>query len=370
MYLRFEKGNTREFSFLFTYSGALYNKVIEIPEVRWDAYKKLWFIPRRKDLLLLLVNKLGPIQIVVSLWSDPRIREWLLDNSIDFKVGIGQTVSPDQVSLHAEEELRLRGYGLQTRKVYLGHIRRFLDAQNTPYDLLNTYDIRHYLLNLLDHRDLSSSYINQAVSSIKFLFVHVFRKRDSAVDVPRPRKERKLPSVLSQSEIKKILWSIENLKHRVLLLLIYSSGLRVGEVVRLKVFDVDKERMMLMIKQGKGKKDRYTILSEVALEELNLYEQVFKPSNWLFPGQGKSKHLTERSIQKVFEQACFKVGLRKRVSIHTLRHSFATHLLEGGTDLRYIQELLGHRSPKTTEIYTHVSQKSIRNIKSPLDRMN
>ncbi len=142
-----------------------------------------------------------------------------------------------------------------------------------------------------------------------------------------------------------------------------------GEVVRLKVEDIDKERKLIHVRQGKGRNDRYTILSEAALQVVDIYCQKYRPSDWLFPGADPDRHVTERSVQHIFEQAREKVGIKKDVSVHSLRHSFATHLLEGGTDLRYIQELLGHKSSKTTEIYTHVSERDIRRIQSPLDRL-
>ena len=152
-------------------------------------------------------------------------------------------------------------------------------------------------------------------------------------------------------------------------ILIYSAGLRVGEVVKLKADHIDSERMLIHIVQGKGRKDRYTVLSQIALSQLRKYFMLYKPEIWLFPGQDNKKHITERTVEKVFKNACKIAKIKKEVSVHSLRHSFATHLLEGGTDLRYIQELLGHTSSKTTEIYTHVTEKSLRNISSPLDKM-
>ena len=152
-------------------------------------------------------------------------------------------------------------------------------------------------------------------------------------------------------------------------MLIYSAGLRVGEVVRLKPEDIDSERNLIHIRQAKGNKDRYTILSQTALTALNLYLELYRPEKWLFPGAQPGSHLTERSVQKFFDIARDRAGITKDVSVHTLRHSFATHLLEAGTDLRYIQELLGHQSSKTTEIYTHVSKRDIGRIQSPLDRL-
>jgi site-specific recombinase XerD len=151
---------------------------------------------------------------------------------------------------------------------------------------------------------------------------------------------------------------------------IYSSGLRVSEVVRLRIKDIDSRRMTIGVKQAKGRKDRITILSNTGLDVLRSYVKKYRPEEWLFPGQDESKHLAERTVQRIFENACKTAKINKDVSVHSLRHSFATHLLEGGTDLRYIQELLGHSSSKTTEIYTHVSTKSIGKIQSPLDRLN
>lgn len=153
--------------------------------------------------------------------------------------------------------------------------------------------------------------------------------------------------------------------------MVYSAGLRVGEVVRLKINDIDSKRMLIHVVQGKGSKDRYTILPQLCLEQLRTYAKKYHPETWLFPGPTSGSHLTERTVQKVFENACIKAGISKDASVHTLRHSFATHLLEGGTDLRYIQELLGHSSSKTTEIYyDHVTEKSIMKIQSPLDRID
>ncbi|MFA4839248.1 MAG: tyrosine-type recombinase/integrase [Candidatus Neomarinimicrobiota bacterium] len=187
--------------------------------------------------------------------------------------------------------------------------------------------------------------------------------------LPRPKKEKQLPVVLSQEEVVNIIDSVDNLKHKTLLMLIYSAGLRVGEAVRLKIEDVDSKRKLIYLKSAKGKKDRYTLLSDVALDNLRRYYLVYRPQEYLFEGAEGRKYLSERSIQHVFERAVKNAGIRKDISVHTLRHSFATHLLESGTDLRYIQELLGHTSSKTTEIYTHVSQKSLGRIRSPLDQI-
>ncbi|MCL0077220.1 tyrosine-type recombinase/integrase [Dehalococcoidia bacterium] len=178
-----------------------------------------------------------------------------------------------------------------------------------------------------------------------------------------------MPDILSRQEVLRLLEAVQNPKHRAIMLLTYSSGLRLGEVVRLKIEDIDSARRLIHLRQAKGRKDRYTVLSQVALDALRAYFKQYHPDQWLFPGAQPGRHLHERTVQKVFEQAREMAGIRKNVSVHTLRHSFATHLLESGTDLRYIQELLGHKSSKTTEIYTHVSERDIGRIQSPLDTL-
>ena len=211
--------------------------------------------------------------------------------------------------------------------------------------------------------------MNQAVSAIKFLFAEILDKPRIAIQLPRPNKEKKLPKVLSEEEVSRILAALDNNKHRAILFLTYSAGLRVSEVVNLKIIDIDSDRMLIYIRQGKGRKDRCVMLSEIALQELRRYFKEYRPLEWLFPGAKTDWHITERTVQKVFANACKIAKIQKQVSVHSLRHSFATHLLEGGTDLRYIQELLGHNSSKTTEIYTHVTKKSIQKIQSPLDKL-
>lgn len=265
------------------------------------------------------------------------------------------------------EELRLRGYSSKTIKVYVEQVKRLVRFTGKPPEEMDGKAINDYLSYLVNERKVSSSYINQAVSSIKFLFRRVLKRPVLVGEVPRPKKATKLPTVLGEEEVKRIFREVRNRKHLALLVLAYSAGLRVGEAVRLKVSDIDSERMMIHVRGGKGRKDRYTLLSAAALEILRDYAFYYRPSKWLFPGARKGKHLTERSMQRVVRRASEKAGVRKRVTMHTLRHSFATHLLERGTDLRYIQELLGHKSARTTQIYTHVTRRDLARITSPLD---
>lgn len=188
-------------------------------------------------------------------------------------------------------------------------------------------------------------------------------------EIPQPKLERTLPVVPSPEEVARILEALKNPKHRAILMLVYAAGLRVGEVVRLKPEDIDSDRMLIHVRQAKGRKDRYVMLSPVALEVLEDYWKLDRPGRWLFPGGRPGRHLTERSVQKVLKRAVAKAGIRKRITVHSLRHAFATHLLESGTDVRYIQKLLGHKSTRTTEIYTKVSKRSLQAIRSPLDRL-
>lgn len=328
--------------------------------VKWQSYN--WYIPLNK----ISIEKLAQIYSNDEFQPDESINKFIKKENI--YINNLMTSEVKQLLNDMDKQLRLKGYSSKTRKVYIGHVKRLsLKLKKHPSEITNE-ELQSYLLNLLKNDEKSHSYVNQAVSAIKFLYCEVLN-RFFDVNLPRPKKEKKLPDVLSQDEVIKILNSVENVKHRAILVVVYSSGLRISEVVRLKINDIDSNRMMIHIRQAKGKKDRYVILSEVALEELRRYIRKNPKDDWLFPGGTDGKHLSERSVQKVFERAKNKAKIQKEVSVHSLRHSFATHLLEGGTDLRYIQKLLGHNSIKTTEIYTHISKKDISRIKSPLDQI-
>lgn len=265
------------------------------------------------------------------------------------------------------DALKARGYSDKTIKAYTLQTQRFFAGIPEEAGSINDAAVQKYALSLLE-KGLSHAYVNQAISALKFYFRHVL-KRPKSNGYIRPKKESKLPDVLSLSEVARLLKSLKNPKHQAMLYLTYTSGLRVSEVVRLRPEDCDRERNVVKVRQGKGRKDRQTLLSETAIAAVERYLEQAKPEGWLFPGQREGRHLTERSAQKVFEKALAEAGIRKQVSIHSLRHSFATHLLENGIDLRYIQELLGHQSVRTTERYTHVSKRDIGRIQSPLDRL-
>jgi site-specific recombinase XerD len=214
--------------------------------------------------------------------------------------------------------------------------------------------------------NLSASFQNQTVNAIK-LFFQTIRDTKMMVDkIHRPKNAKTLPNVLSKEETFRLIDLTTNLKHKTLLALIYSSGLRISEAINMKITDIDRQRMLIHVKNAKGKKDRYTLLSTKVLGLLKEYYAIYKPKTFLFEGQYGEQY-SSRSAQAVWQQSAKKAGITKQISLHTLRHSFATHLLENGTDLRYIQDLLGHSSPKTTMIYTHVSSTSLKNIINPFD---
>ena len=275
---------------------------------------------------------------------------------------------PEQWQTKLEETLRSRKYSPQTRRSYQYYNRLLCDTLQKSPDEICQQDITSFLASVEKDREYSASSINLAISAIKFFYREVM-KDNSINEQHRPRHDGRLPQVLSQDEISKILAMENNPKHRLLLMLAYSSGLRVSEVVALKREHIDLSRKVIYIRLGKGRKDRCTLLSEKAARFITEYCACNNIETWLFPGQIAGRSLTIRSAQHIFDKAVRRAQIEKAVSIHSLRHTFATHLLESGTDIRYIQELLGHSSVRTTERYTHVARRNILSIKSPFDTL-
>ncbi|WP_320055147.1 tyrosine-type recombinase/integrase [Neolewinella litorea] len=270
--------------------------------------------------------------------------------------------------LRTEEALRVQRYSWRTVKGYMAHLRGFFRAcANLEPGDVTTETVKQYILRRSGAGGYSSSSQHQLLNSLKFWMEHIEGREKTFIEL-RPRKEHKLPQVLSTQEVSRLFAAVENPKHRCILKVIYGGGLRLGEVCRLRLADIHVDRLQIYIRSGKGNKDRYTTLPQSLIAELNRYVEAYQPDYWLFEGQHGGQY-SPRSVQAILKRAVKRSGVNPHATVHTLRHSYATHLLEQGTSLRHIQELLGHNSSRTTEIYTHISSKERQRIISPLDRL-
>ena len=328
----------------FPYEHGLVQKVRALPASRWVPAIRAWTVPDDSGTRERLRRAFG------------RELAWAEDPPA---VGAGAAVA------RLAQELVIRGYSPRTRKASVTHARRFVAALGG--DAPSADVVRGYIEDQASRG--SRARHSQAVAAIRFLLRHILGRPDLVDVAPWPRKERTLPSVLSIREVRQLLDAVDNPKHRALLMILYSTGVRVSEATRLRTGDLDPDRGLVHVRRGKGRKDRYTLLSEKARDALCLLDRNTAADDWLFPGDRPGRHVTIRTVQKVVANARRKAGISKRLTPHTLRHSFATHLLESGTDLRYIQELLGHASTRTTEIYTHVTRRDLARIRSPLDAL-
>jgi site-specific recombinase XerD len=265
------------------------------------------------------------------------------------------------------EDMELVDLSENTQQAYVRAVAQFALFFGMSPEQLGREEIRTYLLYLMRQKRVSKSTYRQVLSAIRFLYRTTLGKDWVIEGIRYTRSEKKLPVVLSMDEVDRFFDALHSLKHRAILMTAYAAGLRVSEVIALRVTDVDSQRMVIRVDQGKGRKDRYVPLANRLLVVLREYWKAARPENFLFPGRGKSGHITRTSVNLAVKRAMREAKLTKNISPHTLRHSFATHLLENGTDLRTIQVLLGHRSLKTTAIYTHVSRKQIESTRSPLD---
>lgn len=263
-------------------------------------------------------------------------------------------------------DLELKNYSLRTVETYLGCVRSFAGYYGKSPEGMGRNEIRDYLYYLLKEKKASQSAVNQAYSALKFLYHTTLRREWDSLKIPRCKTSKRLPVVLSRQEVERLFSATRNLKHRAILMTIYSGGLRLGEATHLRVSDIDSERMTIKVR-GKGNKDRYTLLGRRTLEILRVYWKIYHPVGWLFASRRLDQPLSHSTVQKAFKEALRRAGINKRACVHSLRHSFATHLLEAGTDLYHIQRLLGHTTPNTTTIYLHVARKDLSGIVSPID---
>ena len=267
------------------------------------------------------------------------------------------------------DDMKLRNLAPGTQTNYIHHVKGFARYYGRSPEELDIEDVRNYLLYLLNERRLSVETVNQCTSALQFLYLTTLEMPWSTAYFPRAKRAHKLPVVLSQEELLAFFDNIPSLKYRAALMTCYGAGLRIAEVVALKISDIDSQRMQIRVEQGKGHKDRYVMLSPRLLDVLRRYWRAFPSNGYLFPSWRANRHMGKGTLQMACREAAMRSGLRKRVTVHTLRHSFATHLLEGGTDIRIIQVLLGHTQIDTTMRYTRVSAQLACSIPSPLDAL-
>ena len=346
---------------IFGYHQGMMNAVKEIGLAKWNTKNKWWSIPDTDvnfERITIAAAKHGlPYEVHENDQTGIAQPRRMPDNPEDIRP------CPPELVL----KLRELRYAPSTIKIYESAFLEFINYYNKEViDQISERHIIAYLRYLVMERQVSESTQNQAINAIKFYYERVLGGQRKVYHIDRPRREKTLPAVLSTTEVASILKHTTNLKHKLLLMIAYGGGLRVSEVINLKQVHVEVEKSRLFIHLGKGSKDRYTLLSQSSIRLLPAYFNQYKPAVYLFENPGGGKY-TASSAQKVFNQAVARAGVKKTVSFKALRHSFATHLLENGTDLRYIQHLLGHKSSKTTEIYTHVTSRGWENLNSPLD---
>jgi integrase/recombinase XerD len=333
----------------FEYHAELNRRVRTLRGARWSRTLKYWYVsdtPANRRLL--------------GLAPDPVGKEVL------------SHIHPvNQGALHRLiETLQLKAYSESTIRTYRNEFAQLLYVlKSTLADSLDAERLRSYFLYCTTTLKLSENTLHSRINAVKFYFEQVLHRERFFFEIPRPKKASILPKTINAGDIKRIFEVTTNLKHNTMLKLCYGMGLRVSEIVGLKITDIDSKNMQVFIERAKGKKDRYVNLPESILDQLRAYFKEYRPKKYLFEGQYGEQYST-RSVQKVFSEAMRKAKINKAVGIHGLRHSYATHLLERGTDITYIQNLLGHNDVKTTMRYMHVSKKSIQNIKSPLDTMD
>ena len=329
----------------------------------WSQSKLFWYLPFSNENLM-AINYLSISNYEIDY---TKLNQTVNKESYYF-YHIALNESDYKNITQFENYLKTNRYSESSISVYKSFIVFYLKyLKFKKITVINSTSVAQFNFDFIVSQNKSISYQNQAINALKNYFKYL--KLDVEVTlIERPRKEKRLPIILSSQEIKLLLENTNNLKHKTLLSLIYSAGLRISEAINLKITDIDSKRMIIHVKNAKGKKDRYTLLSEKILILLREYYTLYSPKKYLFEGQS-SEQYSSKSAQVVLKKAAQRAKILKPITLHSLRHSFATHLLENGTDIRYIQNLLGHSSPKTTMIYTHVSEIAIQKIKNPFDSL-
>jgi len=357
----------------FDYNTAINDQLRKTTQALWSQSMKCWYIGRDNFNLssffanfseLAWIDYRGLKENPVTTQDDRQKRQQI-NNEIKSRKLQDETQKQIQ---RFRDWMQQKRYSPNTIKTYSEAISTFLKYFHyKTTSVITNADLIDFNSNYIIKNGYSSAYQNQVINGVKLFFSFAGSLKFDIEKTERPRREHKLPNVLSKQEMATILGAPSNVKHKTMLSLIYACGLRRSELLNLKPENIDSKRHLLIILNAKGKKDRVVPISDKVIEMLREYYKVYKPKIWLFEGQKQGEKYSEKSIQSVLKQALENARISKPVTLHWLRHSYATHLLESGTDLRYIQELLGHKSSKTTEIYTHVTEKSIQKIKSPFD---
>lgn len=364
---------------IFFNSKTINGIIKKLPKAKWSNTNQCWYIPCTREhynhLAIALQGNATIEKEMLKQYLQQRkalvpVQQKIVKASTA-KMMITYPLSEENIAAFSafKNMLTLKKYSKNTVRSYCSefhHLLRLLNKRSV--NDLKKEQVMSYLLWLLEKQGYSEMHAHTAVNAIKFYFEQVVKREKEFYDLPRPKKPVKLPSVLAEEEVITLIQKTQNLKHRSMMMAAYSAGLRVSEIVNLKINDIDSKRMMIHIKAAKGKKDRMVPLSKKLLETLREYYKQYKPKEYLFEGQNGAMY-SSRSVQFILKNAKLKAKVVKQGSTHMLRHSYATHLLEGGTDIRIIQELLGHNSIKTTVRYTHVSKKSLSKIESPLDKL-
>ncbi|MBL7162530.1 MAG: tyrosine-type recombinase/integrase [Anaerolineales bacterium] len=337
----------------FRYSPERVATVKRIPGREWHPQQKVWSVPYSQDAIEKIQEQFLGDRVVVA----ESVR------------AASPELSSDQVKLVVaalDEELTLREYSPNTRANYRLHMLRFLRWLRKDPSSAEEGNLRAYLVEMLDS-DLSASYVRQAKAALIVYYESVLKQPEKISDLPGAKSDKKLPLVLSKNEIQRLLQSADSLKSETFLTLVYSAGLRASEAIQLRIEGILTDRHQIRVVGGKGDKDRYTILADKALLLLRDYYREYRPVDWLFPGKEPKSHISASTAQRILQRAREKAQINSEATLHTLRHSFATHLLEDGVDVRYIQELLGHADIETTMLYTHVLKPRLEQVRSPLD---
>lgn len=357
-FLKIERDSLKRIRLTFRYSKELVSLIKEFELYYYDKEGKCWTVPHTENILerlrVFCLNNNWKFEYV-DIYSDQKV---ISRSKVDDVI----------IPVCYIEQLKILRYSEYTLRNYCSAFKEYLSFfKGQSAESLSQHQIEKFLLYLIEDRHVSASYQNISINAIKFYYEKVLNNDRITVNIKRPVREKLLPEVLTEGEVELLINCTENLKHRCILMTLYSAGLRLGEVVKLKISDIDSKRMLILVRGGKGKKDRYTLLSENLLRLLKQYYLKERPKEWLFQGTFGGQY-SMQSVQQIMADAVKRAGIRKHATVHTLRHSFATHLLENGTDLRYIQSILGHNSIKTTEIYTHITSKGIQGIVNPMDR--